>query len=324
MQDYSFHRKSYSNRTGKKVGQTGLIVAILLIITLIAIFFSSKIKIKNDTNASKTVDIKPSETISLQNNTEINQTLAENIEKLISTTGGTFSVYFYDINKNEEYGYHDRMVLTAASLNKIPILASLYHLAGKKEIDLEKIITLQKEDIQDYGSGSIRYDKPGTLYSIKTLARLMMEKSDNTASYILAQHIIGMDKIQSMVDNWGLTQTNMFENKTSAKDMGTLLVKIYKGEITTSPLTAEMLNFMEKSDFDDRLPKGLPKNTRIYHKTGDEIGKIHDVGIVDLAGRPYFIGVLTSDITDEEKAKNIIANISKIVYEEIKKQSGGG
>ena len=318
MHDYSLHRKSHPNRTNKKTNQAGLVIAILFITALTIIFFSSKIKIQNTADTNKKNDIKISEAILPRTVTSRYTTLAENIEVLTSTAGGTFSVYFYDINKNEEFGYHHQTVLTGASLNKIAILTSLYHLAGKKEVDLEKIIILQKEDIQDYGTGSIRYDQPGTPYSIKTLARLMVEKSDNTASYILAQHIIGMDKIQSLIESWGLTQTNMPENETSAKDMGILLVKIYKGEITTPPLTAEMLNFMEKSDFDDRLPKGLPPGTKIYHKTGDEIGKIHDVGIVDLPGQPYFIGVLSSDMTDDQKVKNIISQISKIVYEEMK------
>uniref|UniRef100_A0A7C4M023 Serine hydrolase n=1 Tax=candidate division CPR3 bacterium TaxID=2268181 RepID=A0A7C4M023_UNCC3 len=321
MHDYSLNRNSYFGRSKRKANKTNIIIAVLLIFTLIFVFFSSKTNIQTDNNMNKKNSIKTQENNSQKNNLGIYKVLADNIEQIISTAGGTFSVYFYDINKNQEYGYHHQMVLTGASLNKTAILATLYHLAGKNEIDLEKIITLQKEDIQDYGSGSIRYDKPGTIYSIKTLARLMMEKSDNTASYILAQQIIGMDKIQSFIDSLGLTQTSMAENKTSAKDMGILLVKSYKGEITSPALTAEMLNFMEKSDFDDRLPRGLPEGTKIYHKTGDEIGKIHDVGIVDLPGKPYFLGVLTSDMTDEKKAKDIIATISKIVYVEMAKNN---
>lgn len=317
MRDYSTYHKPSPIRSTNKTNKTGLIIASLLLTALLIVFFSSKINFQNTSKAisdAKTSENRiPSDTKTLTQNN-----LIKNIETIAEAAGGTFSVYVYDINKNEEYGYHPQTVLTAASLNKIAILAALYHLAGKGEVDLEKIIIPQKGDIQDYGTGSIRYTPLGTPYSIKTLARLMMEKSDNTASYILASHIVGMDKIQNLIESWGLTQTNMSENKTSAKDMSILLVKMYKREITTPPLTMEMLNFIEKSDFDDRLPKGLPPNIKIYHKTGDEIGKIHDVGIVDLSGKPYFIGVLTSDMTDEEKAKATIAQISKIVFEEMK------
>jgi len=194
-------------------------------------------------------------------------------------------------------------------------LAALYHLAGKNEVDLEKIVILQKDDIQDYGTGSIRYDPIGTPYSLKTLARLMMEKSDNTAAYILSNLVIGIDKIQTLIDSWGLTQTSMADNKTSAYDISILMVKMYQGEITSKALTAEMLDFMDKSDFEDRIPAGIDVGVKVYHKTGDEIGKIHDAGIVDLPGRPYFLAIFTLDMTDEELTKKNQAEISKIVFE---------
>jgi len=228
---------------------------------------------------------------------------------------GTFSVYFYDLEKQEGFGFNEEMIFTAASINKIPILASLYFLAGKGEIDLDKKITLQQKDIQDYGTGTIRYDPPGTQYSLKTLARLMMEKSDNTAAYLLGEIVIGLNKIQELVNSWGLSQTEMENNKTSNVDVALLISLIYQGKITNPSLTREMIGFMDDSDFEDRLPKYLAKNIKVYHKIGNEIGNIHDVGIIDLPGKPYYLGVLSTDVPDEEEAEEIIAQISKLVFE---------
>ncbi len=241
--------------------------------------------------------------------------LVKRIEKEIANGSGTYTVFVYDINNRLEYGINENTVVTAASTIKIPILASLYYLAGKDEIDLEKIIVPQRGDIQDWGSGTIRYDPPGTPYSIKTLARLMMEKSDNTAAYILSNQIIGNDKIQKIIEDWGLTQTDMVNNKTSARDMSLLLIKMYKGEITSKALTAEMLGFMDSSEYDDRIPMGLPENVKFYHKTGNEIGKVHDAAIVDIPKHPYYLGIFTIDITDEEAAKKIMIAVSKTVYD---------
>jgi len=240
--------------------------------------------------------------------------ILQKIEEQTQKTSGTYSIYIYDINKNSGFGINEQMVTDAASVNKIPILAALYHLAGKDEIDLEKIVVPQPKDISD-GTGSIRYDSPGTPYSIKTLGRLMMEKSDNTAAYILGSHIIGLQRLQDLVVSWGLTQTDMFKNTSSVKDQATILLKIYKGEITSQALTAEILDFMNSSDFDDRLPNGLPEGVKIYHKTGDQVGKIHDVGIIEAAQRPYYLGIFTTDQTNEQATKDNISQISKIVYE---------
>jgi len=240
--------------------------------------------------------------------------LAE-IKKITTPVGGSWSVYIYDLNTNQGFGINETAVFRAASVNKVPILAVLYHLAGKGEIDLDQQVTLQAKDIQDYGTGSIRYDPPGTTYSLKTLARLMMEKSDNTAAHLLGRQIIGFDKIQELVESWGLTQTNMEDNKTSLVDLLKLFHKMYRGEIANQALTSEMIGFMDDSDFEDRIPALLPKDVKVYHKIGDEIGNIHDVGIVESANHPYFIGILTNDVTDEATAKKTIAQISKLVFD---------
>lgn len=45
------------------------------------------------------------------------------------------------------------------------------------------------------------------------------------------------------------------------------------------------------------------------------MGKIHDVGIIEAPDRPYYLGVFTTDQTNEQTTKDNIAQISKIVYE---------
>lgn len=322
MRDFSHHLKpsAYSKKNYRKV----VFGIILVFIATGALLYYPKffdISGKKDSLQPKpaenkiTVDIQP---IGQYKKSGSQKELINQIDNIIKDAGGTYSVYIYDINKKNGFGINEQTVVTAASVNKIPILAALYHLAGKKEIDLDKMIILQQKDIQDYGSGSIRYATPGAPYSIKTLARLMMEESDNTAAYILASLTIKLDNIQKLIDSWGLTQTDMDENKTSANDMAILMMKMYRGDITSLPLTLEMLGFMDKSLYDDRIPAGLPEGVKVYHKTGDEIGKIHDVGIIDLPNRPYFLGLFSMDATNDEATKKILARISKIVYEYMK------
>lgn len=247
--------------------------------------------------------------------TKTQEQIIRDIKKITDSSEGTFSVFAYDITANQGFGINEQMVFTGASVNKIPILASVYHLASKGDLDLEETVVPQDDDIQDYGTGSIRYDPTGTPYSIRTLARLMMEKSDNTAAHLLGKIIIPEEKVQELVDSWGLTQTSMANNKTSNTDMQKLLVKMYRGEIASKEYTPEMLGIMTISDFDDRLPKGLPAGTKIYHKTGDEVAKIHDVGIVELSTRPYYVGIFTTDMSDEDETKRNMAKISTMVYE---------
>lgn len=241
--------------------------------------------------------------------------LRKKVQEKVNNRWKNYSVYVKDYNASFTVGINETVIFTAASVNKVPIIAALYYSAGKGEIDLDERVTVQSADIQDFGTGSIRYDPPGSVYSLKTLAKLAIEQSDNTAAYVLGTYTVGMDKVQSLMNQWGLTQTDMVNNKTSNRDIALLFEKIYKGEITNAASTQEMLAFFKDTDFEDRLPALLPKSTTVYHKIGNEIAVMHDAGIVTDGKLTYYIGVFSSDITDEEEAKKIIAEISKLVYD---------
>lgn len=316
MLEYSINNPgSKQTPPSKKINAKAIFVLVLLL--FFGAFFLIKNILSNTSDENVLSDtVAPSPPVKLIGSSK---ELLDKIKLLTPPVGGTYAVYIYDIKSGKELGINDQMIFTAASLNKLAILSVLYQQAAENKIDLDKIIIPQKEDIQNYGTGSIQYDPPNTPYSIKTLAKLMIEQSDNTAAYLLGNVVIGLPQIQKQIEDWGLLQTDMVNNKTSAKDMSVLLKKIYNGEITSKPYTLEMLEFMNKTDFEDRIPTGVPQDVKTYHKTGDEIGKIHDAAIVELPDKPYILVVLSEEITDEDKAKQTIAQISRDVYEFMKK-----
>ncbi len=237
------------------------------------------------------------------------------IEKEIAGTWKNYSIYVKDYNSDFELGINEAVIYTAASVNKMPILAALYYYAQKGEIDLDESITLQEADIQDYGTGILRYETPGSTYSVKTLALLMIQKSDNTSAYILANNIIGIERLQELVTSWGMGQTDIANNKTSNKDIGVLFEKMVTNKIANKAYTDEMLSFLKETDFEDRIPSQLPKDVTVYHKIGTEVRTIHDVGIVTNGKRTYYVGIFTTDVLDEGDTIKLIARISKIVYD---------
>jgi len=242
--------------------------------------------------------------------------LKKRIQSAIGDTFKNYSVYVIDYHSNFSMGINESEMFTAASVNKLAIMAALYNEAQNGKINFDQVITLQAEDIQDYGTGSIRYDPPGTTYTVKTLVRLMMQKSDNTAAFLLGNYVVGLPAVQSIINSWGLTQTDMANNKTSNKDMELLLRKIYGNNVANPALTAEMLGFTRDSDFENRIPGDLPKDVTVYHKTGDGgTGEVHDVGIVIHGNTMYYMGILTSNAGDADAASKLEAKISKIVYD---------
>ncbi len=236
------------------------------------------------------------------------------LEKFLKEENGSYSIYYKNLVTGEEFGVDENKIQTAASLNKVPIVALLYNQAEHKKVDLEDEITVQEIDIQDYGTGSIRYEEPGGSYSLKTLTKLSLEQSDNTAAHVLGLHL-GRDKIQTYMESLGLVATDMEENMTSARDMGLILEKIYNRQIAKEGLTAELLDFMKDTDFEDRLARDLPEGVEVYHKAADGVGFVHDVGIIDDGKTPFILSVLTSEIDDVEEAKATIGKIAAFIQQ---------
>ncbi len=241
--------------------------------------------------------------------------LKELIKRTVNNEWTNYSVLVRDLNSEFSVGINDSLIYTAASVNKVPILATVYNDASIGKIDFDRIVTPQVSDIQDYGTGKIRYDPPGTAYSVKTLIQLMTQKSDNTAAFILANYIVSITHIQQYMNTLGLTQTDIINNKTSNKDMALLFEKIFLKQISTPALSEEMLGMLTNSDFEDRLPALLPHGATVYHKIGTEVGAVHDVGIVVHGSTAYYVGIFTSDITDEEQAAALMAKVSKAIYD---------
>lgn len=241
------------------------------------------------------------------------EAIRQDVVDLLKDKKGEFNVCYTDLITEDSFGIHPDTVLTGASMNKLPVVGYLYFLAGKKEIDLQETVVIQKSDIQDYGTGVIRYEEPGKTYTLQYLAQLALQKSDNTAAHVLNIRL-GEDNIQAFAFNLGMSATNMVENDTSCRDIQTFFKKLFANKIAPEALTKEMMGYMENTDFEDRLPRFLPRNLHVYHKTGDGVNFIHDGGIISNGNTPFILIVTSSNITDEEEAKVTIGKIAEKIF----------
>jgi len=256
--------------------------------------------------------------ISLPDNKTQSSLSADEIRELmieyISEFEGEYSIYYEDLPTGDAFGINHNSIMTAASLNKVPIIFYLYSLADKREIDLEEKITLLKSDIQDYGTGKLRYEKPGGVYTLKKLAELAFKHSDNTAVHLLTIRL-GENNVQYFVDSLGLSATNIAFNETSPRDFGMLMSKFYNNELMSEALKQELMDYMLDTEFENRIPKYL-ENAKVYHKIGDSDNMVHDGGIiVPENGSPFVLVVMTQGIVEEENAHDSIGKIAKEIYD---------
>ncbi len=213
----------------------------------------------------------------------------------------------------------------AASLIKLPILAAAFYAVKEKKVSLEEIITIRRKDITG-GSGKLKALSLPRKFTFAQLLELMISSSDNTATNKVIE-ILDFEYINGIFKKIGLTGTSLarkmmdfsqrkkgVENYTNSVDIAHVLEKIYKRKLVNKKLSNLALSFLKKQKVNDRLPRYLPDQTIVAHKTGLERGVVHDAGIVYSPKGNYLICVLVKGIRSYSKAKKFIAQFSLLAY----------
>jgi len=236
----------------------------------------------------------------------------EEIKNLTKNLKGAYGVFVQDLASRESYGINQNQVFGAASLVKLPVLVALFKEVEAGNLDLETKYTLKTEDKRS-GAGSLYYKPAGTVYTYREMAELMGNQSDNTAFNVFKK-ILGGEKIQGVVNSLGMSQTNIVEFEPSHKDIGRLFYRLYKENILIRDHRDELLSFLTETAWEDRIPAGIPKEIKVSHKVGTEIGIISDAGIV-FAEKPFILVILSQGVLEKEAAE-ILPKIAETVYQQ--------
>lgn len=235
----------------------------------------------------------------------------QKITDLVKSLKGSYGVYVFNLTTKHSYGIKGNDIFTAASLIKLPVLLTLYQQAEKGQVSLEGRYALRQEDRRP-GAGSLQYQPAGKTFSYRQLAELMGQQSDNTAFTALLR-ILGEKKIQATIEELGMSQTSFSKNETTPKDIGLFFRKLYGGSVVTREHRDEILAFLTKTAFEDRIPAGVPEGVKVSHKIGNEIGVFSDGGIV-FGERPFILVIMSKNALERE-AKTALPAITKVVWE---------
>lgn len=238
--------------------------------------------------------------------------VVDGVKELTRELTGIYGVYVYELEDDEEYGVNEDEVFMAASVNKVLIMAAVLQEIEKGNLTFEDQYRLQRKDIEDYGTGTMRYDRLGTLYTYEDLLELTGKKSDNTAAFVLSK-IVGNKKIDSLFESLKMENTSIKDNTTTPKEIGRLFVEVYKGELLSSKMRDEFYGYLANTDFEDRIPMGVPDAMLVAHKIGSELNVINDCGIV-FEKDPYVLCILSKNVNEAE-ALEVLPKISRLVWE---------
>lgn len=221
------------------------------------------------------------------------------------------------VEKNAE------MVFSSASVIKVPILMAVLHHLEKTNGQLSLVVPITKDNVVDF---SVLTEQQQTTATLHELLLWMIITSDNTATNMCID-LIGIDALNNYFQQIGLKSTVVgrkmmdferqqqgIDNVTTARDMQRLFQQIYAGTLLAPEWNEVALNILLRQRSHESLKRYLVNDVKIAHKTGGLDTVDHDVGIVFTDQVDYFIGVFLTEVTDNERARQYIGQISKIAY----------
>lgn len=252
--------------------------------------------------------------------TNTNKSLRATVEKSLEGSKGTYAVVIKNLKSKEGYQMNEQKVFEAGSLYKLWIMATVVKNLQTGELKEDEKLIQAIEVLNKKFSIELNLAEQTEGVITLTVAdalKQMITISHNYAALLLSENV-KLSKVASFLDENSFKQSKIATERgsptTTALDIALFFEKLYKGELANEQYTNKMLDLLKSQKLNDKLPKYLPKETLIAHKTG-EIGWFsHDVGIVYTPNGDYIIVVL-SESDSPPGAEEKIAELSKAVYE---------
>lgn len=268
--------------------------------------------------------------------------LAKRIDALVAESGAeTVAVAFEDLQTGRALLVNERASFHAASTMKAPVMFEVYREAREGTLGLDESVAVRNEfkSIADGSTFSVSpeddseqtlYKKVGGTEKVRELVRLMITESSNLATNILIERVTPA-RVMALLRSMGARDMRVlrgvedgkaFErgmnNTTTARDLLVLFRALAEGRAVSAEASREMADVLAAQKFNGGIPAGLPATMRVAHKTGSITKIEHDAGVVYPPKRkPYVLVVLVRGIADGKRARRLIADISRAVYEDV-------
>jgi beta-lactamase class A len=253
---------------------------------------------------------------------------------------GDFGMFAQNLTTGETVGVNEDAVMPTASTIKICVLCELYRQVEEGLVDLQQRHVLTAADHWG-GSGVLKEFEPGLAPTALDLARMMIVVSDNVATAVLVR-LLGKDRINQTMRDWGLAQTTLIFKRTRAngirdyalstpRELVRLLEAVATDAVLTPASCAAIRDHLARQQYQDQIPRYLPHHpyadylgitpqARVANKTGFYVGVRVDAAIVNAASVDFVIATMTENSTDlsfstDHEGTLLNAAAAKLVYD---------
>lgn len=247
-------------------------------------------------------------------NTELEEIVSEQLDG----TKGTYGIFIKDLKTGESYSRNPDRIFESASLYKLWIMAVVFQKMKDGDLAMDTVMSQDIKVLNDkfkIASESAERTEGKVSSSVQDALFNMITISDNYASLLLTEKI-RLSSVATFLQEGGYSNskvgTSSTNPTTTASDTALFLERLYRGEIVSAEASEQMVKLLKQQKLNNKLPKNLPKQVLIAHKTGELGVFTHDAGII-YTKDPYII-VVMSESTTPLQAETRIADVSAAVY----------
>ncbi len=255
--------------------------------------------------------------------------MKDEIIKKLERIPGKISFLYEDLKTGKGFAYHEQEPMMAASVIKLFVMAAAFEKSKKGSFQMDELFAVKREDCVP-SCGALTYLHDGILVTGLDLVTLMIIFSDNTATNILID-ILGIEEINETIRGLGFRQTLLqrkmydierssrgIQNYITAYETGRLLKMIYNGTLIDRQSSEAMISILKNQQLCSKIPfylQALGESPEIAHKTGEDTGITHDVGIV--YGKEPFLVCFCGNETDTPAFERVMAEVSLELYKQV-------
>ena len=244
-----------------------------------------------------------------------------NLMQKIREAPGHVAFYYRPLDGGCAQMYNEMMPVVAASVIKIPIMVEAFRQFENGELNPRQTYRIKAEDKMP-SCGALNRMHDGLEVTMRDLVELMIVLSDNTATNILID-ILGIARVNATLEAEGLKVTRLrrklfdkagmeagLSNHVCAREIGLLLERMYAGTLVSPEASAQMLEILRNQKLNGKMPFFLkPRGIACAHKTGEDDGITHDVGVV-YAKNPFVLCMLSEE-TDVPAFERLIQDVAR-------------
>ncbi len=258
----------------------------------------------------------------------MNPQLKEEIIARLQKLPGKIGFHYKNLVTGEELAYQEKGAYLAASVIKLYIMAEAVRQCKEGRLSKDELVAIDKSKCVP-SCGALTYMHDGLEVTIEDLYTLMIILSDNSATNFLID-ILGEEAINEGIRALGCEKTQlnrkMYDAEKSARgiqnyvcpvELVSFFEKLYQGTLFDTNSSEHMLSVLKNQRLNGKIPfyiHNIPDRGAIAHKTGEDTGITHDVGIV-YAKQPFILVFLGNE-TDVAGYEREMAEISLLLYEE--------